>query len=87
MIMKRAELKSQMISQTPDSAKVEALHKELGELEGKLATAKIKFRADLEQQACPAITRPGISGTTDPAGVRAGMAGMGIRAAMATAAT
>ena len=59
MIIKRAELKSEMISQNPDSGKVEALHKEIGELQGKLANAQIKHNEELAAQGLPSYYRGG----------------------------
>ena len=53
LIVKHAELQSQMIAQKPDTGKVESLNKEIGEIKGKLASENIKFRAELEKQGLP----------------------------------
>lgn len=67
MITKQAELQVQMVSATPDAAKIEALSKEIGALRGKMLVARNDMRAKLTKEGIP--TGPGY-------GMRAGgMAG------------
>lgn len=51
---KRAELDALMFSGSADTAKIEALSKELGELDGKLYSEQTKFRAKLANENLPA---------------------------------
>ena len=54
LIVKKAELKAQMLSPNPDAAKVETLYREIGDLRGKMAVARLNLRAELEKQGIPA---------------------------------
>lgn len=50
LMVKEAELKGQMQSVNPDTGRIEALSKEIGELRGRLAVAKIKMKQQLEKE-------------------------------------
>jgi len=54
LIVKKAELKAQMLSPNPDAAKVETLYREIGDLRGKMAVARLNLREELEKQGIPA---------------------------------
>lgn len=58
LIVKKAELKAQMISPQPDTAKVIVLSREIGELRGKMKAARITLRVELEKQGIPASRCP-----------------------------
>lgn len=60
LITKRAELKAQMTSPNPDTAKIEAISKELGVLEGKMRAECVKFNAQLTKEGLPACTGMGM---------------------------
>ncbi|MBQ3059031.1 MAG: periplasmic heavy metal sensor [Desulfovibrio sp.] len=60
LMVKKAELEAQMISPRPDTAKVEALSREIGELRGKMTVARINFRTELEKQGIPAALCPAL---------------------------
>lgn len=51
--MKRAELDQELANPNPDSARIEALSREIGELRGKLLGARAQARAKLAQQGLP----------------------------------
>ena len=53
LIIKRAELQSQMIARNPNPDKVISLHREIGELKGKVAAEHIRFHSELEKQNLP----------------------------------
>ncbi|MBQ4132753.1 MAG: periplasmic heavy metal sensor [Desulfovibrionaceae bacterium] len=53
LIIKRAELQSLMIGHSPDTGKIISLHRELGELHGKLTAEHIRFRNELEKYDLP----------------------------------
>lgn len=53
LIVKQAELQSQMIAQVPDADRITVLNREIGELNGKLAAEHIRFRSELEKQGFP----------------------------------
>ena len=55
LIMKRAELKAQMASSKPDTAKIEAISKELGVLEGKMRAECIKFNGQMSAEGLPCV--------------------------------
>lgn len=50
---KRAELDAQLASQTPDRAKIESLSREIGELRGKMLSARVAVRTQLEKEGLP----------------------------------
>lgn len=53
LITKRAELQAQMVSNSPDKAKIESLSREIGELRGKMLTARTELRAQLDKEGLP----------------------------------
>ena len=53
MIAKQAELQVQMVSATPDKAKIESISKELGELRGKMLVARTEISAQLQKEGIP----------------------------------
>lgn len=53
LIVRKAELKAQLISPTPDVAKVENLSREIGELRGKMLSARLAYRAELARLGLP----------------------------------
>lgn len=50
---KRAELSDQLNSTAPDRAKIESLSREIGELRGKLLSARAEVRANLAKEGLP----------------------------------
>lgn len=56
-IIKKAELKAEMMSPAPNTEKVLRLHKELGELKGKLAVVRIKFKAECLAKGLPPLPK------------------------------
>ena len=55
LIMKRAELKAQMSSTNPDTAKIESISKDLGVLEGKMRAECVKFNKLKEAEGLPCV--------------------------------
>ena len=53
LMVKKAELNAQLISPTPDTAKVESLSREIGELRGKLLAARLNHKAELAKLGVP----------------------------------
>ncbi|MBQ4566532.1 MAG: periplasmic heavy metal sensor [Desulfovibrio sp.] len=58
LMVKKAELNAQLISPTPDTAKVESLSREIGELRGKMLAARLNYKAELAKlgvsfKGCP----------------------------------
>ena len=53
LIMKNAELKAQMTSSNPDTAKIESISKDLGALEGKMRAECVKFKKLLGAEGLP----------------------------------
>lgn len=53
LITKRAELQAQMVSNSPDKAKIESLSREIGELRGKMLAARTELRTQLDKQGLP----------------------------------
>lgn len=51
---KRAQLDAELASQTPDRAKIENLSREIGDLRGKMLSARVAVRAQLEEAGLPA---------------------------------
>lgn len=54
LAVKRAELNAILSSANPDTAKIESLSREIGELRGKMLAARAETRAKLQQQGLPA---------------------------------
>jgi zinc resistance-associated protein len=52
--VKRAELNAVSVAATPDTAKIQALSKELGDLVGKLTAERVLFRAQVAKEIGPA---------------------------------
>lgn len=50
---KRAELAAQLDSPAPDRAKIESLSREIGELRGKMLSARAEVRANLAREGLP----------------------------------
>lgn len=50
---KQAELQAQLKSETPDTAKIEALSTEIGAIRGKLLTAKVETNIQLKKAGLP----------------------------------
>lgn len=74
LIVKQAELQAQMISATPNAAKVEALSKEIGGLRGKMLAERANMNAQLTKEGLPA---GGGYGMGRGAGQGVGRGGMG----------
>ena len=55
LIMKNAELKAQMTSSNPDTAKIESISKDLGALEGKMRAECVKFKKLLGAEGLPCV--------------------------------
>ena len=55
LIMKNAELKAQMTSSNPDTAKIESISKDLGALEGKMRADWVKFKKLLGAEGLPCV--------------------------------
>lgn len=53
MITKQAELRVQMVSATPDTAKIETLSKEIGALRGKMLASRTDMVAKLTKEGIP----------------------------------
>lgn len=51
---KRAELAAQLDSPAPDRAKIESLSREIGELRGKMLSARAEVRSSLAKEGLPA---------------------------------
>lgn len=53
LTVKRAELGAELSSMNPDTAKIESLSREIGELRGKLLSARAELRSKLQGQELP----------------------------------
>ena len=51
--MKRAELNAQVVAQTPDQTKIDALTKEIGDMQGKLLAERTAFRIQVNKEVGP----------------------------------
>lgn len=59
LMVKEAELKGQMQSVNPDTSRIEALSREIGELRGRLMAAKVQMRQQMEKEGIPAYHHRG----------------------------
>ncbi len=50
---KRAELDAELASQNPDTARIESLSREIGELRGRMLSGRVNVRSQLESQGLP----------------------------------
>lgn len=54
LIVKQAELRAAMSGQNPDGGKIEQLSKEIGELEGKMLSARAALQSQMTREGIPA---------------------------------
>lgn len=53
LAQKRQQLNMELQSENPDSAKIESLSREIGELRGKMLAARVKVRSELASEGLP----------------------------------
>lgn len=70
LLVKEAELKGQMGSVNPDSAKIESLSKDIGELKGKLLVDRVKMNQDFAKEGLPTQKGMHMQGWGDDCGDR-----------------
>ena len=56
--VKRAELNAQAVAPNPDQGKIDALSKEIGELQGKLIAERTQFRIQVAKEIGPNVLGP-----------------------------